>query len=89
MENDRTGATLYRRQAQPREKNLDKTTEIALLSIIANIANHVEGEEFLSSLAKSFEKDAKAQAEADHPVEAQELKAMERAVKLMLETRQG
>ena len=68
---------------------LEKSVEIALRSIIANVANHVDSERFLSSLAKSFEKDAKAQADSDHPVEASELAKLEQAVKDMIVAKHG
>lgn len=68
---------------------MEKSVEIALQSIIANIANHVDGEEFLSSLAKSFEKDAKGLADNHERAEAGDLERLERAVKQMIHSRHG
>ncbi len=68
---------------------MEKSVEIALHAIIANVANHVESESFLSSLARTFENNAKEQAAAGHPVDAEELARLEQLVKNMIRSRHG
>lgn len=68
---------------------MEKSVEIALRSIITNVANHVDSEKFLSSLAKSFGKDSKDQTDRDHPVEASELASLEKAVKDIIAAKHG